>query len=55
MLIEECQVILKYKLFAKILSEEIKSLAEDWGWHDTEVGDRLFGYIKKLKAEEVIK
>ncbi|KXZ22346.1 hypothetical protein P4T89_12990 [Bacillus nakamurai] len=40
---------------AKILPVGIKSLAEEWGWDDTEVRDGLFGYIKKLKAEEVIK
>ncbi|MEC1943155.1 hypothetical protein P9G40_18915 [Bacillus velezensis] len=39
----------------KILPVEIISLAKKWSWDDTEVRDALFGYIKKLKAEGIIK
>lgn len=40
---------------AKTLPVEIISLANEWGWDDTEVRDALFGYIKKMKAEGIIK
>ncbi|KKB71982.1 MULTISPECIES: hypothetical protein [Bacillus] len=42
---------MELKIIAKTLPAEIKFLAEQWGWNDTEVGDKVFCWIEQMKAE----
>jgi hypothetical protein len=38
------------KKIAEQLPSSIKNLAAEWGWNDTEVGDKVFRWIEKEKA-----
>jgi len=31
----------------KLLPKDIYLLAEQWGWNDTEVGDKIYRWLKK--------
>jgi hypothetical protein len=38
------------KNIAEQLPSSIKNLAAEWGWNDTEVGNKVFRWIEKEKA-----
>lgn len=42
---------MELKIIAKTLPAEIKFLADQWGWNDTEVGDKALYWIAQMKAE----
>ncbi|ARC67860.1 hypothetical protein ABEV78_12315 [Bacillus licheniformis] len=43
---------IELKFIAKALPAEINFLADQWGWNDTEVGEKVFYWIEQMKAEK---